>query len=237
MKAYVITLKNNKYSQQVANRCVSSASRVGINVDKFFGVDKTESIHVMQEHGLFWSWAHNNTKSAYCPITGLKQTPYGASNKPATLETKIGCFMSHFLLWTKSVEEDIPLLILEHDAVFIRSLPEPIDFKGICQINDPAGATWKGQQWSQIMVRRGTVGVHEKTWITSDDERSTRPDGLAGNSAYLIKPWAAKELIEKTHELGIWPNDALMCKQLFPYLEEYYPFITKVEQLQSTSSR
>ena len=84
------------------------------------------------------------------------------------------------------------------------------------------------------MVKRGTTGVHEKTWVTSPNERNI-PDGLAGNSAYAIKPWAAQQLITKYHELGVWPNDATMCKQLFPYLEEYYPFITKVEQEKSTS--
>jgi len=83
------------------------------------------------------------------------------------------------------------------------------------------------------MKTRGAMGVHPKTPNTMGP---MVPDGLAGNSAYVIKPFAAQELINKYHELGVWPNDATMCIQLFPYLEEYYPFITKVEQEISTSS-
>ena len=110
-----------------------------------------------------------------------------------------------------------------------------IEFKGICQINDPAGATRKGAWWSQQMKQRGGEGAFEKTWVTTPDERHIA-DGLAGNSAYLIKPWAAQELVNTFHKLGVWPNDATMCKQLFPYLEEYYPFITKVVQTKSTTT-
>ena len=136
-------------------------------------------------------------------------------------------------MWERCVALDEPILILEHDAVFIRKLPE-FEFKGICQINDPAGVTRKGSWWSKEMVKRGGEGAFEKTWITTEAERLI-PDGLAGNSAYIIKPWAAQELINAFHKFGVWPNDATMCKQLFPYLEEYYPFITKAVQSQSTT--
>lgn len=84
------------------------------------------------------------------------------------------------------------------------------------------------------MIKRGGQGVFEKTWVTTLEERHI-PDGLAGNSAYVIKPWAAQELVDKYYELGVWPNDATMCKQIFPYLEEYYPFVTKVVQTKSTT--
>ena len=233
MKAFVITLENNNYSEKVANRCIQSASKNGLDVEKYYGVDKTNAKEVMENHGLKWTWAHNNTKKRICPKTGLLQFPYTAPDTTlANLYSKIGCSMSHFLLWTYCVKYDEPLLILEHDSVFLRPLPE-IEFKGICQINDPNGATRKGKWWSQYMQKRG-AGVFEKTWVTAKNERNI-PDGLAGHSAYLIKPWAAEDVIDKVYDVGLWPNDALMCKQLFPYLEEYYPFITKVVQTKSTS--
>ena len=63
------------------------------------------------------------------------------------------------------------------------------------------------------------------------------PDGLAGNSAYIITPSAAKKAIELQSSIGIWPNDALLCKQLFPRnLKSYYPYITRVEQKKSTTT-
>ena len=63
------------------------------------------------------------------------------------------------------------------------------------------------------------------------------PQGLAGNSAYIIKPAFAKKLIDKLKEKGGWPNDSLMCKQFFPdQLKVVYPYFTKVQGIQSTTT-
>ena len=235
MKAFVITLKDNNYSERCSDRCINSAAEFGVKVFKYYGIDKEHAYIAMEENGLKWSWANNNTEPTTCPITGLHTFPYtSADTTLAALTSKIGCSMSHYLLWKRCVDEDEPILILEHDAVFLRPLPE-FEFNGICQINDPSGASPGGVWWSRQMKARGGEGAFEKTWVRKENERLT-PDGLAGNSAYVIKPWAAQELIDKYHELGVWPNDATMCKQLFPYLEEYYPFITKIIQTESTST-
>ncbi len=186
----------------------------------------------MEDFRLEWTWANNNKSPAVCPITKLHQRPYYDAN----LDAKIGTSMSHYLLYKRCVELDEPILILEHDSVFIREFPVELDewkFQGICQINDPKGGGKNGSRLSDQMKIKGIMGVQPKT-LNAVGPMVT--DGLAGNSAYIIKPFAAQELINKYHELGIWPNDAIMCIQLFPYLEEYYPFITKVEQEISTSS-
>lgn len=226
MKAYVITLAGNEYSEGVAARCIRTAAEVGvIDVTKFCGVPKEASEEAMQRHHLKWAWTTDSIR--YCPISGLRQHLYGGD-----LRALIGCTMSHYLLWKRCLEDGEPYLILEHDAVFIREFPK-FEFQGICQINDPAGATRRGQFWHDAMVERGTTGVHTKTCITTETEQI--PDGLAGNSAYVIKPQAARELIGKCDEVGLWPNDAIMCRQFFPYLEEFFPFVTKVIQVVSTS--
>ena len=59
---------------------------------------------------------------------------------------------------------------------------------------------------------------------------------MAGNSAYLIKPSAAKELLEKLKETGGWPNDALMCYQLIESLGVTRNFYTRVQGLRSTTT-
>lgn len=230
MKAYVITLQDNKYSVDAATRCIESAAKFGLTVDYWTAVDKNNAVEIMEAEGLKWTWAgEKNDRRQRCPITKLQQFPYTAKD----LRAKIGCSMSHYLLWQSCVDFGEPYLILEHDAVFLRPLPE-FEFNGICQINDPNGCTRKGSWWSQQMKRRGGEGAFNKTWVTTPSERHI-PDGLAGNSAYLVKPHAAQQLVNKFHELGVWPNDAMMCKQLFPYLQEYYPFITKVIQTKSTT--
>ena len=230
MKAFVITIKGHEYSNLKADQCIKTAAEIGkINVERFYGVNKDEARSVMKKHGLKWSWADNNTQPSICPITKLQHSPYYPSNPD--FSPLIGCTMSHYSLIMRCVELNEPILILEHDSVFIREFPE-FDFKGICQINDPNGGGKNGKWLSNQMKRKGIMGVSPKT---RNAVGPMAPDGLAGNSAYVIKPFAAQELIDKYHQLGVWPNDAIMCIQLFPYLEEYYPFINKAVQEISTS--
>ena len=221
MDAVIIALRGNEYSQARAKQCIESAD---IDIEVFDAIGKDRAREVMQTHGLKWTWANNNTAAATCPLSGLKQHPYGQ------LEAKIGCSMSHYLLWRRCAQIGKPMLILEHDAVFVRPLPD-VDFNGICMINDPSGATPLGDYWSDMMAARGP-GLFPKTRVMPKG----KPDGLAGNSAYMIKPWAADELVEAFHKYGVWPNDATMCIQLFPYLEELYPFVTTVNQSISTTT-
>ena len=238
MKAFVITLESNQYSIQVADRCIESAKKHGLIVEKFYGTNKDLAEQVMADRGLEWTWATKNTVESVCPKTGLHQVPY----RSADLRAIIGCAMSHYSLWEKCVTLGEPILILEHDSIFLKDFPNNVEFNGICQINDPAGATRNGVWWSKHMKSRGSIGVHSKTWVPGmarPNEKSDNkliPNGLAGNSAYMIKPWAAKEVIDKVHEIGVWPNDATICIQLFPYLEEYYPFVTKAIQGKSTTT-
>jgi len=217
LKAYVITLEGHAYSEAGAQRCIDSAK--GIEVQKFGALSAREAPDWLSITGLEWTWGD----SGNCPQTGLRFHSYGGGN------ARIGCALSHFFLWNRCWFSDQPMLILEHDAVFLRPF-EPFEFDKICQVNDPRGATPRGDWWSDQMTKRGD-GVWPKTHVLEHP----RPDGLAGNSAYVIKPEGAKELIDLVNRVGLWPNDALMCRQLVPGLQELYPFLTKVEQGQSTT--
>ena len=123
---------------------------------------------------------------------------------------------------------------------------------GICGINSPIGATRKAlildskiknavnnfKNPSEInintkIVREAIVTI---PYVDEPDDIPL-PSGLPGNSAYVIKPWAAKKLLEKTSEIGIWPNDALMCRQFFPWLQHYFPYFTKVQGSASTTTK
>lgn len=229
MKARVIAIEGHSYSQNVAQRCIDSAKQFGIHVEKFPAVTAETVTGIMQEHGLQWTWADMNTKKTVCPYSGLEQFPYRAKN----LLTKMACSMSHYLLWRQCAADTESWLILEHDAVFVAPLPD-CDFSGACQINDPAGGGYRGQEHSQSMIERGTHGVHRLTCKRPTDSRI--PDGFSGNSAYMVKPWAAEKFVAAFHRLGVWPNDATICIQLFPWLQELYPFVTVVRQTQSTST-
>jgi len=216
MDAYVITLRGHEYSERVADRCIKTAKDIGgIDVGRFDAVAASDALSVMEGRGLKWTWGEG--------CGGLDHHSYGGQ-----LEPRIACAMSHYTLWQRCAWGGAPILILEHDAVFIRPFVE-FKFKSLCQINDPEGATPRGKYWHDKMVKRG-AGVWPKTHIFNNN----RPDGLAGNSAYVIQPKAALHLIGLMRSLGVWPNDAIMCEQLVPNLQEHYPFITKVQPEQST---
>ncbi len=229
MQARVITILGHDYSESSAEACQASALGWGVKVEiqPAITADTVESF--MLAHDLTWTWADSNTKKQRCELTGLQQFPYRARD----VRAKMACSMSHYLLWKECADADEDYLILEHDARFQRELP-PIDFFGACQINDPRGGGYRGAWHSDTMTARGTHGVHPLT--PKREPGSLTPDGFSGASAYLVRPFAAREFVDAFHRLGVWPNDATVCLQLFPWLEEYYPFITWVDQKHSTTT-
>jgi len=217
VKAYVITIRGDEYSERVADRCIESGYDAGIQVKHFNAVTADEAHDVIKDRGLKWTWGTG------CKKTGLKHHSYGGNDA-----ARMGCAMSHYALWEKCAWGGEPLMILEHDAVFINPFV-PFSFQSVCMINDPLGATPRGDWWSEQMTKRGD-GVWPKTEVFDD----SRPDGLAGNSAYVLQPSTALHLMNTVRWLGVWPNDATICRQLVPNLEEHYPFITEVRAERST---
>lgn len=209
-------------SQKLADRCIASGKKHGVTVEKYAGIPWYRAQSVLKQNNIRWTWANDNSLRY-----GITHCHYSTVN----MDKRIGCFLSHYLLWEQCYRLQAPFLILEHDSVFLRSLPKELEWRGACQVNDPARATPRGQWWSDTMKRRGP-GVWPKTEVIINKN----PDGLAGNSAYLLKPEAADQLVEKAKTNGAWPNDALMCRQFFPWLEELYPFITEVDSVESTTS-
>ena len=215
MKARVITLIDDEYSVRAAERCVDSAN---IPVEVFMAVTRDDAPDLMKDLELDWTWGTG--------YRGMIHKPYGGDHW-----SRVACFLSHYMLWTQCAKLDEELLILEHDAVFIRDF-EPFEYDSICMINDPRGATPKGEWWAGEMIKRG-----EGTWPKTEVFSNERPDGLAGGSAYLIKPHAAKLLLRIVDMVGAWPNDAIICRQLISGLQERYPFVTVVRDSQSTIRR
>lgn len=230
MKIFVITMLGHQYSESSARACQISGQKVGVQVEIFPAVTIQTHQSIMDAHGLSWQWAHNNTRETVCPHTGLVQFPYRARD----LRAKIACSLSHYLLWHQCKESGEDYVILEHDARFLTAIPD-LDFHGAVQINDPKGGGYRGRWHSKVMRERGLQGVQP---LTAKREPGSRiPDGFSGNSAYMIHPWAAREFCDKFHDIGVWPNDATICLQLFPWLQEYYPFVTRVCQTQSTTTQ
>jgi GR25 family glycosyltransferase involved in LPS biosynthesis len=230
MKAFVITLFNDKYSVESAERCIKSARQLDVDQD----------LHIEMVRAVTPDKIKDNTYSY--PAEGETSTYEGMTligYKAKDVSKKIACSLSHMHLWNKCVEMDEPIMILEHDAIFTRRfrlgrLLRVMEDGDVVMINDPRGATRRGNLYHENIIRWDT-GVNVIDGVNNPDENV--PDGLAGNSAYIITPAAAKKAYELQSTIGIWPNDALLCKQLFPRkLKSYYPYITRVEQRKSTTT-
>ena len=137
--------------------------------------------------------------------------------KDSRTENIMGCFMSHYLLWNHCITRNEPILILEHDAVFIGGFPNRGDvpeFKGILSIARPS--------YGGFRTPNGK-GVHP---LTSKKY-------LPGAHGYIITPDAASDLIELAHERPR-PTDIFIHSDDFPWIQEYYPWIVYANDSFST---
>lgn len=165
--------------------------------------------------------------------------------------------VSHMRCWLVAATYRHPCVILEHDAIFVKKLDfyekaseenggRSLDHvgSGIIGLNNPKGATRKSSVYYDSVVesinkstpQQQTYGRHQVVDAPWVDDNRDAPQGLAGNSAYIIKPDMARSLFTKCEEIGLWPNDALMCKQIFPFkLKQIYPFVTELQGVKSTT--
>jgi GR25 family glycosyltransferase involved in LPS biosynthesis len=228
MKAFVITMMNDRYSLASAKKTIQTAEQMSEDLD----IEMFRAVTPDKIKDTTYSYPVEGETSTY---EGMTLVGYKARD----VGKKIACSLSHMNLWNKCVQLDEPMLILEHDAVFIRKfrpgkILKSIDDGDVLMINDPRGATRRGMVYHENIIKND-FGVHVVEGVNTPDENV--PDGLAGNSAYVITPAAAKKASKLQASIGIWPNDALLCKQLFPgNLKSYYPYITKVEQRRSTTT-
>ena len=228
MKAFVITLDGDTTSEAGAAECIRSSHAVGNDfvVQSFRAIRPENAWNNLAKEGLKWSYPWNTPNLDFA--TGLQLSPYQTADK----RKRVGCFMSHYMFWKIATKE--PILVLEHDAVFTQKLDYETMLPtnhGIIGINDPRGATRKSSVY-HTMICESRWPIQPVPHI--DD--SMIPQGLAGNSAYIIKPSAAKKVIGKVKEIGAWPNDALLCYQLFSFLGVTKKYYTRVQGLPSTTT-
>ena len=250
MKAYIISLMNDHESTVATRKLLMSIVNSKANVDPFvFNAVTPRSLPQYQKR-LFGQTAIPNIKYTY-PLAGEKRydmrTGLQLSGYPTKdINKRISCFVSHYNLWKLCIEYDEPIMILEQDAMFTSGFDYGTikdKFTGdILGLNNAIGATRLAGAYDSTLKEAHKTrskdpkkpGVYEAPWV---DKNRMVPQGIAGNSAYIIKPTGAEKLITLTAENGIWPNDAMMCKQLMPgKLQHIYPYVTKVQGGRSTTS-
>lgn len=229
MKAHAIVIKGNDISESAFKVLKKSSEKYNneFEIIRFDAVKPAKAYE--RSHSIMWRWPWGG--SEIDPLTGLMKNAY----KTADPMKRIACFLSHYDLWKACSEGDEPFLILEHDAEFTRNLPvsliDILKDPYIVGINNPLGATRRPVEFFQTMNKN-----QDEIQPVPRIDHSYIPQGLAGNSAYIISPKAARDVLEKVRVHGAWPNDALLCYQLFPYLRVTKTYYTRVQGTPSTTT-
>ena len=243
VNAYIITMSDNETSFQGSHTTRYNAHRwikqVNQNI-KFNTFEATQPNdiykHIQDVFGeqIVWSWPTRTEDDGYCLYTGLYKRTYQAADQNKV----VACALSHYRLWKLCAESNEPIMVLEHDAEFFRDFDMSQIMEdnkwGSVGLNDPRGNTRKGQLFHAKVAEYGD-GIN-RVPIIDEPTEPPFPMGLAGNSAYLIRPAFAKKLLAEVARIGMWPNDAVMCRQLFPELKVLYPYATKVRPMGSTTT-
>lgn len=124
-KAYIIRVKGNKNSEDQALRCAASCNKVGMPFqlwDAYNGIDA--EIKPPEHHNSFMSM--------------IKITDHYMTRG------EVACALSHISLWAKCVEQDKPLVVLEHDSIMIQPYKHHSVFNSICYLggNEQANQGW-----------------------------------------------------------------------------------------------
>lgn len=244
--AYIITMDTHAASVSGYKRCMESIKRFNCDIDAHrFRATTPETLDTDVAETFdgkhwkeVWDFPMVRGEKRYIAEGDITVTPY-LSPIP---ERRVGCSMSHYRLWKKIAEQDKTVLILEHDVLFTKRFSyaeiEPAFSGLIASINDPRRATRRSPQFNQGVMesykRAGGKGI--KCVEVPFVDRPTVAQGLPGNSAYLVKPEGARALLKLVERYGLWPNDALMCKQLMKdQLQVVYPYYTTIQGLKSTT--
>jgi len=230
MKAYSIVMSGHKGSELGFGRLQQTwrATKQSFSLEKFTAITPDNVNALMGSYNIKWNYPWDKPELDFA--SGLVKNPYPTKNP----KSRIACALSHYTLWKKCHDEGEPILVLEHDAVFTKTLDYEFTLESkydIIGINDPRGATRRARDYS-IAVEKNIDIIQRPPVI--DDMKV--PQGIAGNSAYIIKPRGAKKMLDLVNEYGLWPNDAIMCQQLVSTLGITKDYYTGVQGLTSTTS-
>ena len=239
MNAYIIRIDDHKGQRESAQKLLTSIVKTGSVIQPvFFSATTPDTIsdHLYSEFNYFkhlnykWNYPTDPNQNHLDMATGLYKKAYTASD-PKRVEA---CLISHMRLWDKCVTDDEPMVVIEADALFVEAFDEKkLDDYPIIGLNSPRGATRRAAIFDKQVSQ--CQGIRPVPTVNIPNEEPT-PQGIAGNSAYYITPQGAKTLLDLVTLYGGWPNDAIMCKELIPNLRVIYPYFTRVQGTQSTTT-
>lgn len=156
MKSYVITIMDNPDSVKAADRCIKSAAKYGVQVEKFSAITpKDNPLELAEKKNI--------------PVKGFEE-------KYSRFENCISAFLSHFYLWEKCLKSNTQQMILEHDAYFVDSVNMFMNFDKAINIGKPSYGK------AQTPMKLGVNPLTSKQYFPGAHAYIIKP---AGASAFI----------------------------------------------------
>lgn len=181
-KAYIIRVKGNATSESQAKRCAESCEKAGQPYefwDAYNGIENP--IKPPEHHGQIMNL--------------IKVTDHYLTRG------EVACALSHISLWAKCVEDDKPLVVLEHDSIMLAPYRKHTVHNSICYLG------------SREQVEMGW-GV-----FPTPPHASEGPNYhfICRAHAYAIDPTVAKNMLAHVIKYGIVaPLDIIIRTDIFP---------------------
>lgn len=119
MKAFVITITDNKRSIDAATSCIISAQKYRLNVMTHPAVTPRDPDFIAK-------------------VAEKKIRTNAFTDEYSRPNNAIAAFLSHMSLWEKCVELGVPVVIFEHDAIMTSQLPNSMSFDGCLTFGKPS---------------------------------------------------------------------------------------------------
>jgi glycosyl transferase, family 25 len=220
MKCYIIRLEENEHSCQMAQDCYDQAVVHGLQPDFFKAINGNDADMHYEKTG----------------ITRKRKMKKGRLGV-------IGCFFSHYYLWLECIKLNSPIVILEHDGYMLKPFPDNIldTFEDVLKLDrcDPFSGSYNA-----ALEQESNLPVTIEKYINLENKN---PDKIGtgnyfkGAYAYIIKPLAAKKLIDYINEnghvsadqqIGDWIVDT---RTTVPSLARLHPFYAIGSNIKSAS--
>ena len=195
---YCIHKKDDEDSAAPLNDAVQSGKDNNINVIPYAGVYSNIDTIISQEK--------------------LFINPAGAHKVTRRGKGVLGCFLSHYFLWKKCINENIPIGVLEYDAIFIKPFPNNIldlfdDYLNLDYTRHThLGLSTNGSEYTaQIELEKNNIfkvkSLEENNRNPNHHFKYINNNHIKGAFGYIIKPSGAKKLVQATKKYGILPAD------------------------------
>jgi GR25 family glycosyltransferase involved in LPS biosynthesis len=182
MKAFIIVMHESNHSVSLANDCIVAAKQFNIVPEIWPAVNGFHAESKFKDYGIT-QFLHKKIISN----PGVQ-----------------GCFLSHYQLWNKCVELNETILILEHDGMMIRELPDDVETQFTDVLNlDPYGQS--SVDYNTTVEQSIMLPINY--FYAPSGKSSAAGDYVGGAYGYCIKPAAAKKLIEFSTNIGVLPAD------------------------------